>query len=619
MQSSTQRRSMIDELVGKVRAGDPVRHRLPSGGVVSMDRDLPFLLVHRSPPDRPDAGTAQLLAGEASFVSSMPGEETEVGDLVEGLARTGSTVHGAFLVLEIWSAPDERSRRFEVRAPDGPGSEAVDRLVTALEQLADLRPGIEVAMVAGDDRGPPDLPPLLSIEESWRKEILLLGLQVPSIYRDPESGRVYPRFVRLLQHRLSRALRQALYQFVRVQTTSDVQTPLALGTRTIPDAVWDVDRELYDIERSFDLLLLTNPVNLDEAWSRFREDGFDRNPELHYRLLPIDPDLVKRRLFSVAIETIDDPAIADLYQDKRRELDTLLTMLGERGSECFRYSSQRLYGGVDARLRQTAVELLDTVALPPRWTGEWMTALDFRAAAVDELTRYASIYPDLSSGVQVRRDLAGLMVTEGKLLIGESLRLRPDRIAPLIHHEVGTHVLTYVNGSAQPLKQLSLGLADYDELQEGLAVLSEYLVGGLDALRMRTLAARVIAASSVEQGAEFVETFRLLTREHGYSPSGAWHIAIRVHSCGGFTRDLIYLRGLVNLLEHLQDGGELEPLYIGKIAQKHIPIIEELRHRRILREPPLKPRFLEDPEARARLATVRRGITLTEMICQDPR
>jgi uncharacterized protein (TIGR02421 family) len=176
-------------------------------------------------------------------------------------------------------------------------------------------------------------------------------------------------------------------------------------------------------------------------------------------------------------------------------------------------------------------------------------------------------------------------------------------------------VLTYVNGLAQPLEQLSLGLADYDELQEGLAVLAEYLAGGLDRLRMRLLAARVVAAHTVENGADFVETFRVLTREHGYSAGGAWHITLRVHQSGGFTRDLIYLRGLIDVLRLLQDGGDIEPLYVGKIAQKHIRIIEELRHRRILREPPLTPRFLDDPAAGERLARLRHGIPLTEMIC----
>jgi uncharacterized protein (TIGR02421 family) len=182
---------------------------------------------------------------------------------------------------------------------------------------------------------------------------------------------------------------------------------------------------------------------------------------------------------------------------------------------------------------------------------------------------------------------------------------------------VGTHVLTFLNGQSQRLKQLSLGLAGYDELQEGLAVLAEYLAGGLDALRMRLLAARVVACRCMEEGAEFVDTFRLLHRDYGYTASGAWHIALRVHRCGGFARDLIYLRGLISLLDYLTEGGTLETLYTGKLALKHVPVIEELRYRGVLSDPPLMPRVLEVSGAKRRLEIVRHGINLTELICPE--
>ncbi|MCH5599357.1 flavohemoglobin expression-modulating QEGLA motif protein [Niabella ginsengisoli] len=60
----------------------------------------------------------------------------------------------------------------------------------------------------------------------------------------------------------------------------------------------------------------------------------------------------------------------------------------------------------------------------------------------------------------------------------------------MLQHEIGTHVVTYYNGKAQPLELFSIGVPGYEELQEGLAVLAEYLNDGLTNSRMRTLAAR---------------------------------------------------------------------------------------------------------------------------------
>jgi uncharacterized protein (TIGR02421 family) len=205
------------------------------------------------------------------------------------------------------------------------------------------------------------------------------------------------------------------------------------------------------------------------------------------------------------------------------------------------------------------------------------------------------------------------MVTDGVHLVGESLRLAPERLEALIHHEVGTHVLTYVNGRAQPLAQLATGLAQYDETQEGLAVLAEYIAGGLTAARLRLLAARVLAVAAVEAGATFLETYRMLNDEHGFGRGTAFDVATRVHQSGGFTRDMIYLRGLLRLLHLLSTGTELEDLFLGKFADKHLPVLDELRQRGVLRPPPLRPRFLDLPGAGARIARLRSGLTLLDL------
>ena len=99
------------------------------------------------------------------------------------------------------------------------------------------------------------------------------------------------------------------------------------------------------------------------------------------------------------------------------------------------------------------------------------------------------------------------MVSFGRLLIPETAAIRVERVEPLLHHEVGTHVVTYQNGARQPLTLLTIGLPGYDETQEGLAVLAEYLTGGLDPRRLRVFAARVVAVGKMLDGAGFLEIF----------------------------------------------------------------------------------------------------------------
>jgi len=614
MSSATVDSTLTERILRRFRTDAHVRERLPGGGVLNLDRKLPYLFVYRQPPEREDAGTHRLVLGEASYLVGLGDDVDESHDRVLALAETATKELGSFLVLELW-AGDPDSTQFVVHAPTGAAAATVDVLCRGLRDMQDPDVSTTVEVVQTDERHPPDLPPLLTTQECWDIGCLLVGLEVPPIFRDAENGNVFPVFLRRLRHLLSGVLRQTAFEFARVQTSAGFESYRAVGPRSFGGEVAEADGELADIESSYQLLLLVSPVNTREAWTRFRDGEFSREPEFRYRLLPVDPDALKRRLFNVDLEPVADPAMAFLLRDKRDELDRQITLIAERNTEGFRYASMRLYGPVDDMLLNVARDVLSEV--PPR-TGpratHYVSAREFADAARAELDHYRTLVPSLAADVQIRPDLTGLMVSQGNLLIGDGLALRPERMLPLLHHEVGTHVLTYYNGRAQPLRQLYTGLAGYDELQEGLAVLSEYLAGGLDASRMRVLAARVIAAHSVEQGASFLDTFRLLTVEHGLRPGAAFDITERVHASGGFTRDMIYLRGLLRLVEYIRAGGEVEPLYVGKIAAKHVSIVEELRARGYLQPPAMLPRLFDQHGTVQRMSAVREGLPLTRMI-----
>jgi uncharacterized protein (TIGR02421 family) len=213
----------------------------------------------------------------------------------------------------------------------------------------------------------------------------------------------------------------------------------------------------------------------------------------------------------------------------------------------------------------------------------------------------------------------GLLVSKGDLLIGRQTRVPAGRVDALVQHEVGTHLVTYYNGRAQPFRQLYTGLAGFDGLQEGLAVLAEYLVGGLSRPRIRLLAARVVAAHQLVEGASLIDTFRLLCRTYGFPQRQAFTIAMRVYRAAGLTKDVVYLRGLVEILEYLRGGGELEPLFVGKIALEHVPLVRELTLREVLRPAPITPRYLDRPEVRDRLQRLRAGLSVQELVQRDKR
>jgi len=380
--------------------------------------------------------------------------------------------------------------------------------------------------------------------------------------------------------------------------------------------VWEVDRRLAEVADAFDFLLQVTPVNAEAAWREFRRGLFHVAPRFVYRPLPTDVGSLKRRLFDVPIERIEDPTLAHLFHQLQDELGRKITLMRDIGTHRFLLGSRALFGGVPSSLLTLAHQLLD--AIPPHARDGGRRQLDaeqFADAARRNVAEYRQQYPKFDAQVTVRDDIyTGLLVSQGRLLIGRRTRVPTGRVEALLQHEVGTHLLTYFNGRAQPLRQLHVGLAGYDALQEGLAVLAEYLVGGLSRQRMRLLAARVVAANQLILGATFVDTFRLLHFDHGFQQRNAYTITMRAYRGGGLTKDVVYLQGLVEVLDYLRGGGELEPLLVGKIAVDHVPLVRELQHRRILRPAPLRPSYLERPDAQQRLERVRAGVTVAQLI-----
>jgi uncharacterized protein (TIGR02421 family) len=372
-----------------------------------------------------------------------------------------------------------------------------------------------------------------------------------------------------------------------------------------------IDRELADIALGYRFLLDVTPVDLIGVRRRFVDDG--EPPEFSYRPLEDDVAVVADRLAKVATQTVEDATLSHLVRAKQREVALQLEMLRCRGSTDFLPLSMELYGAVSPSLLAAAEQLLDEIEVPPQDGQQALDAVTFARRVEAELDHYRAVFPEIEVRVDVRDDGTGVLFTNGDLLIASTARVPISRVDALLQHEVGTHVVTYVNGMRQPLRLLAAGLAGYDETQEGLAVLAEHLVGGLTAGRLRQLAARVVAVHQMVEGASFAEVHRALLHA-GVQQGPAFSIAVRVFRAGGLTKDAVYLRGLIDIMTHLRTGHDLEVFWLGKMALADAPLVEELRTRQVLLQPTLRPRYLADPAARSRLRQAATTTSLGDLI-----
>jgi uncharacterized protein (TIGR02421 family) len=620
----------IEEVSQRISENKRVRRKLPLNGRLHIDRSLPFLCVYRRPASGPDQGTERFVQGEASYLiaSSSRRIKSSISQLVGHIVRVLENDYGAVLILEIWSDlktsetnssdPDLLLRPyFQIRMSSAKfPTQTIESLEKALKRVTILKHKARVKINLNAKPWPAEVSSILSATDIKNQNVFLLGLEISAIYRNPETHEIYPFVLRKLHQGISRAIKLGLFAFSHHNTTHRPPTYQALGRRAVVKAVWTVDKNLAQISNMYDFLLNITPINIEQAWNQFKKYRFERSPVFYYRPIPVDPSSLKKQLYQIPIDDIEDPTLSFLFREKQIEIERELSMLRDRGTRNFFYTSLQLFGSVNNDLIDLASQILTKIA-PHRHESHGQSRINaeqFSRYALQEIEFFRQTLPDLSSRVEIRDDISGLMVSRGNLLIGKQLSVPSTRVEALIQHEMGTHMLTYLNGRSQPLHQLYTGLAGYDELQEGLAVLAEYLVGGLSLPRLRLLAARVFASNIMIKGASFIETFRSLCDSYGFAQRTAYIITARIFRSGGLTKDAVYLRGLERILKYLSNGGTIDPLLVGKISAWHIPIIKELESRQILKPAPLHPRYLENAEAKKRLESLKKGISVLNLI-----
>ncbi|MFC7486523.1 flavohemoglobin expression-modulating QEGLA motif protein [Knoellia sp. CPCC 206453] len=371
-----------------------------------------------------------------------------------------------------------------------------------------------------------------------------------------------------------------------------------MSAQTLSVADLAIDHALAQTARSMQFLLDVTPVNADKVRHDFAH-GTVAQPSFHYRPLETSPEVLAKALENIDVADVEDATLGHLLRAKHRELGLQIEMLRARDTDDFSALSIELYGGATPELRRQADNILARVHRSED-AGDSLTAPEFLELAHSEIDFYREVDPEIDIHAEMRDDVNGVMVSGNTLLIDRDVVVQRARANALIQHEVGTHLVTQVNGAAQPVQVLGTGLAGYDRTQEGLAILAEIGCGELTPFRLRQLAARVLTVHRMHVGADFVEAWRALV-DDGFPKSSAFTTTMRAYRSGGLSKDAIYLRGLVELLRHLRRGGGLDLLWLGKFSLEDLPLIRELDRRGVLRPPRLVPRYLEDARATERL------------------
>lgn len=434
---------------------------------------------------------------------------------------------------------------------------------------------------------------LTYITQNFNKT-LVLATEVKKVYCDELTGKPYPEEIKYLKRMLKKAILNNVSLFVTEQTNITLTNKNRLLTKDLSESIIDVDKQLYKLAKNFELLSFVNPLNLNKEEKNFFKNNERVNPSFSYRPIHIDPYKVKRQLYEIDIDKIQDGTIHKLYEAVINSYADKTDLLANLGKKRFLFNSLRYFGRPSEQDIQNAKFLL---SLPPikgdHKIHKKLYVDDAKKAFETSFKSYG-----FEGKIGINKDMASdVMVinSKKKVLIRHDAEFTPKELNYLVHHEIGVHMVTTMNSLEQPLKVFNLGLPINTRTQEGLAVLAEYLSGNITLKRLRTLGLRVIAIDMMCNGADFKESYHHLLSTYREDKKYLFNLVARVYRGGGFTKDYLYLAGFVEIYKGWRQGYDLTPLLVGKTSLKYYNTIVEMIDRGLINKPKYLTQCFEHP------------------------
>lgn len=345
--------------------------------------------------------------------------------------------------------------------------------------------------------------------------------------------------------------------------------------------VVSLDESLHTLVGNINILDAVKPLNYHEQKSQFFANRYSNGPDFSYKTNAIDPFLLKRGLYNLPLEQLQDD---DLYQLYKAAVDSYVDKIDQYqsiGTQQFLYNSLRYYGEpCDKDIRNARFIL----HLPEQGPEDKSNLLDAHAikAVLDEMIAKENYSCEMLFDDTM---IANALVSGKRVRINNNARMSHTETQALAHHELGVHLVTSLNAGMQPLRILSVGCPLNTTTQEGMAILSEHLSGNLTIKRLKVLALRVLAVKSMIEDKNFRTTFLMLKEDFHTDDELAFTITARVYRGGGLAKDFLYLKGLRLMLNAYEHEPDFNNLLTGKTSLDFLPIITRLINKQFLIAP----------------------------------
>ncbi|WP_026838469.1 hypothetical protein [Gillisia sp. JM1] len=179
-----------------------------------IEKELPYLIIYRQIPNDPE--TYRMVISEASYLIIGTSDFTGYQKLLFELSNLLSTKFKSYLLLELYSG-EQTSTSFILKGPEKKLPTTLKVLKEELDSINSTFSGLYLKTEIKDTthRQAKGDKELLRFEEAKQCGALVLGLEIPPIYRG-ETFKTYPVFFRNFRDFINRAVHIAIFDYIRV-------------------------------------------------------------------------------------------------------------------------------------------------------------------------------------------------------------------------------------------------------------------------------------------------------------------------------------------------------------------------------------------------------------------
>lgn len=372
---------------------------------------------------------------------------------------------------------------------------------------------------------------------------------------------------------------------------------IATDTRW-PRAIYELDDMVYRLSRKVNLSSLLKPDNYFMALDAYIADPHGYNPVFAYRF----PDDRKIQSLREAAQPIREKIVqlesgniglARLYSEKLDEIGEKISLVEAYREED--YPSIKKYN--DALFGMTQDHLLYDArekVLSMHGSGKKAERLLWKVLSLDEVMDTIGEYFDSHNIPKIPISLESSNLSRMSVAYGKEVKIRLSKNAVFrekemqatLSHEIGTHLLRYLNGKSLWLKLFQFGTGYYLGDEEGFAIYRSlgHLPDGYEKNAMY-IKYYLLSAADTLSFAETSDLIRSLypnkSLESIFSDTvrlkrGISRTEVRGVEGTTYQKDKIYLDGYTRVSSWITSGGNPDKLLFWKIKIADLDIVEFL-------------------------------------------